>query len=290
MSNPEYGIHTCAMQVELNIRNWTAEKIDKQASKEVDESKGTKVPVNKVHKQLLSGTTLLHDMIKYSAKVRSWNIDNTLPWSDRGPRLLPVAQFMDHKAEVRKRENVWRGMLEELKANYLDLQVEAAYNSGASYNPEDYPSVEALESKFSFACAYSPVPTKGDFRIDVGQKAVEELQSQFESHVEDKVALAMDTAWDRLHKHLNRMSDRLTDKDANGNTQTFRDTLLTDAKGLVESLKHFNIKNDPTLEEARRALSATLSNIDDAQDLRDFRDTRLQVKDGVDKILSKFDF
>ena len=80
MSNPEYGIHTCAMQVELNIRNWTAEKIDKQASKEVDESKGTKVPVNKVHKQLLSGTTLLHDMIKYSAKVRSWNIDNTLPW------------------------------------------------------------------------------------------------------------------------------------------------------------------------------------------------------------------
>ena len=159
MGNPEYGIHTCAMQVELNIRNWTAEKIDKQASIEVDESKGTKVPVNKVHKQLLSGTTLLHDMIKYSAKVRSWNIDNTLPWSDRGPRLLPVAQFMDHKAEVRKRENVWRGMLEELKANYLDLQVEAAYNSGASYNPEDYPSVEALESKFSFACAYSPVPT-----------------------------------------------------------------------------------------------------------------------------------
>ena len=44
------------------------------------------------------------------------------------------------------------------------------------------------------------------------------------------------------------------------------------------------------LEEARKELELTLTDVHDAQDLRDFRDTRLEVKKGVDEILSKFNF
>ena len=100
----------------------------------------------------------------------------------------------------------------------------------------------------------------------------------------------MQTAWDRLHKHLENMSDKLADKNTKGDKKVFRDSLLDNAVSLVDSLKHLNINNDPKLEEARKGLELTLNGVNKAQDLRDFRPARIQVKQGVDDILSKFNF
>ena len=124
----------------------------------------------------------------------------------------------------------------------------------------------------------------------MGEQAKVELQKQYQADYEAKTSNAMQTAWDRLHKQLENMSDKLADKNTNGDKKTFRDTLLDNAVGLVNSLKHLNINNDPKLEEARKALELALTDVHDAQDLRDFRNTRLEVKKGVDDILSKFNF
>ena len=67
MDKIDIGIHTSAMLAEVNICNWTGVKLDKRASQELDESKGTMVTgVNKVHKELLAGTKLLSNLIKFS--------------------------------------------------------------------------------------------------------------------------------------------------------------------------------------------------------------------------------
>ena len=291
MDKIDIGIHTSAMLAEVNICNWTGVKLDKRASQELDESKGTMVSgVNKVHKELLAGTKLLSNLIKFTAKVRGWHLDTTLPWSDKGPRLLPTEGFFDHKETVSKYRLEWEEMRDALVNNYTDLQTEAAYNLGASYNPDDYPSVNEIESKFTFNYIYTPIPTSGDFRIDVGHAANEELRKQFESDVQVRVGNAMETAWDRLHKTLKHMSEGLEDKNKEGDKKTFRDTLLHNAKVLVKSLKHFNINNDAKMEEARRSLELVLNPIHDAQDLRDFRNTRLDVKNSVDEIRAKLNF
>ena len=44
------------------------------------------------------------------------------------------------------------------------------------------------------------------------------------------------------------------------------------------------------MEEARRSLELVLNPIHDAQDLRDFRNTRLDVKNSVDEIRAKLNF
>jgi hypothetical protein len=137
---------------------------------------------------------------------------------------------------------------------------------------------------------FSPVPTSGDFRVDVGEQAKAELQQQYEADAKEKTSKAMQTACDRLHKNLENMSSKLADKNTNGDKKVFRDSLLDNAVSLVDSLKHLNINNDPKLEEARKDLELTLTDVHDAQDLRDFRNTRLEVKKGVDDILSKFNF
>ena len=286
----DIGIHTSAMLVELSVSNWTGMKIDRRASQEVDENKGTKVAANTVHKKLFAGTQLLDDIVKFSAKVRAAHNESTLPWTDNGVRLLPSSSFMDYKTKMSKLETEWEGKVYGFLMEYTTLKTEAAYNLGASYDASDYPEAEDIRSKFAFNLVFSPVPTSGDFRVDVGEQAKAELQKQYEADAKAKTDRAMQTAWDRLHKHLENMSDKLSDKNANGDKKTFRDSLLDNAVGLVGSLKHLNINNDPKLEEARKALELALTDVHDAQDLRDFRNTRLEVKKGVDDILSKFNF
>jgi hypothetical protein len=281
MSDTDIGIHTSAMLVELSVSNWTGMKIDRRASQEVDETKGTKVAANTVHKKLFAGTKLLDDIVKFSAKVRA---------AHNEVRLLPSSSFIDYKSMMSNLEIVWEGFVSDFLDNYVDLKTEAAYNLGASYDALDYPDVEEVQSKFAFKLVFSPVPTSGDFRIDVGEKAKAELQQQYEADAKEKTSKAMQTAWDRLHKNLENMSSKLADKNTNGDKKVFRDSLLDNAVSLVDSLKHLNINNDPKLEEARKDLELTLTDVHDAQDLRDFRNTRLEVKKGVDDILSKFNF
>ena len=290
MSDIDIGIHTSAMLVELSVSNWTGMKIDRRASQEVDETKGTKVAANTVHKKLFAGTKLLDDIVKFSAKVRAAHNESTLPWTDNGVRLLPSSSFMDYKSKMSTLETEWEGFVNGFLENYVDLKTEAAYNLGASYDALDYPDIEEIRSRFAFKLVFSPVPTSGDFRVDVGEQAKAELQQQYEADAKEKTSKAMQTAWDRLHKNLENMSSKLADKNTNGDKKVFRDSLLDNAVSLVDSLKHLNINNDPKLEEARKDLELTLTDVHEAQDLRDFRNTRLEVKKGVDDILSKFNF
>jgi len=286
MSN--IGIHTSAMLVELSISNWTGMKIDRRASQEVDVTKGTKVAANTVHKKLFAGTQELDELVKFSAKCRAKHNEFTLPWTDNGPRLLPSSSFMDYKAELGKHEKEWEVMMQDFLTKYTNLKTEAAYNLGASYDPTDYPEVEEVRTKFAFNMSFFPVPTAGDFRVDVGEQAMQELQKQFDHDLSNRVGTAMQTAWERLHKNLANMSDKLADKNSDGDKKLFRDSLLHNAVELTNSLKHLNINNDPKLEQARQSLELTLKDVTDAQDLRDFRPVRLEVKKGVDDILSKF--
>jgi hypothetical protein len=72
-------------------------------------------------------------------------------------------------------------------------------------------------------------------------------------------------------------------------TKVFRDSLVENAVELVDLLKHFNLTNDPSMEQARVALHDAI-NYHDADDLRNHPESRAVVKSKVDEILNKFNF
>jgi hypothetical protein len=84
------------------------------------------------------------------------------------------------------------------------------------------------------------------------------------------------------------MSDRLAN-DEEGKRKGFHDTMLGNAKELVDLLHHLNITKDPKLEQARRDLSTTLLLLDTDM-LKESDEIRLQTKNKVDDILSKFNW
>jgi hypothetical protein len=133
----------------------------------------------------------------------------------------------------------------------------------------------------------TPLPQAGDFRVDIGEEGLKELQKQYEGVLKARVEGAMHEAWERLHDCLTRMSERLEDSD-DGKRKIFRDSLVENAIEICGLLKSFNITNDTRMDEMRRQLEDAMRGVD-ADSLRDSDSLREQTKRKVDSILSKFD-
>jgi hypothetical protein len=290
MSNESFGIATSAMQVELNISCWTARKLDRKVSEEVDTAKHTKVKAGNYHKHLLAGNPHLDAVVKYAAKIRLWNTQQTIPWSDSGTRIVTMEnlfsggykrQLDDHKIEF-----------DRLAANFISIYPTlisaAAFQLGDLFDRDEYPEAESIEKKFKFNYSLIPIPTSGDFRIDIAEQAKAELVADYERQFTERLNNAMRDVWDRLYDCLSHMSERLASDDE-GKRKVFHGTLLTNAQDLITLLSRLNVTNDPKLEQARRDLQAALVNTD-ISSLKDSDYVRENVKSKVDDILKRFEW
>ena len=286
MSNISIG--SSAMLVELNISTWTARKLDKKVSAEVDVAKGAKTSAVNVNKNLLAGTGFLDTITKYAANARAWHLSQTLPWSDNGQRLLPVSNFITYKEQLGKLNENFDALVGKFIEAYPNLVSAAAFQLGDLFNRDEYPEADAIARKFKFNYNFFPVPQAGDFRVDIGEDAKQELALSCQHAYEDRLNNAMSEAWQRLHKCLSNISERLTVND-DGKEKIFRDSLVENAHELIDLLTHLNITKDPKLEQARVELFNTIGH-HDAESLRSSVVAKESVKSKVDAILSKFEF
>jgi hypothetical protein len=275
-------IQNSSMLVDLNISVWTGRKQDKKVSEEIDVAKSTKGKAGNYHKKLLSGTRL-DEVQKLVGAIRVWHYEQTLPWSDGGSRLLPMANFFDYKQRLGEFETQFVEAVEDFLTQYPTLVSAAAFQLGDLYNAEEYPSVDKVRDKFRFRYVFLPVPEIGDFRIDVNEAHKAELVKQYEQFYENKLSEAMNDAWGRLHECLSKMSGRLAGEEK----QIFRDSLVNNAVELCSLLTKLNVANDSKLEEARKKLEGILVGVT-PKDLRDDTDLRKDTKAKVDEILSMF--
>lgn len=294
--NNSISIASSAMLVELSISTWTARKLDKGVSAEVDINKSTKTRAGNYNKNLLAGTGFLDTITKYAANARAWHLSQTLPWSDNGLRLLPMSNFMDYKAQLGVLETNYMALVDKFVIAYPNLVSAAAFQLGDLFKREEYPDAEKVKNKFKMSYNFLPVPMAGDFRVDINEDAKSEIMKSCEDAYNERLNNAMRDAWSRLHSCLTRMSDRLSvdvEVDENGTPKhelrIFRDTLIENAVELTTLLKHFNLTNDTNLEEARRSLADAIQN-HDAESLRQNFHAREVVKQKVDNILNKFNF
>jgi hypothetical protein len=290
------SIASSAMLVELSISSWTARKLDKKVSTQVDLDKQTKTRAGNYNKNLLAGTGFLDTITKYAANARAWHISQTLPWSDNGLRLLPMSNFMTYKQNLVTLETNYQALVDKFIIAYPNLVSAAAFQLGDLFDRTEYPEADTIARRFKFTVNYLPVPMAGDFRVDIGEEAKAELVANCEKAYTDRLNNAMKDAWGRLHECLMRMSERLTvdvvqDEDGSNTykSRIFRDSLVENAVELVDLLKHFNLTGDKNMELARNELAVAIMN-HDADDLRENHIARVTVKQKVDDILSKFTF
>ena len=291
-TTPRHNIDTCAMLVEFNASVWTARKLDKTTTDEVVASKNAGAKdAARVNKHLLAGRTELDVIQQAVSRARQFVYDNTAPWSDSGLRLLPTVNFMKFTERMNDFEEEMEAIVKSFVAIYPTLITAQALALGDMFKRDDYPTANEIMTKFSFRVNYMPVPSSGDFRVDVGNQAQAELKARLESLTQERIDSAMADVRERLSTHLKRMSDRLTTDYVNGEAKQrrFHDTLVDGALELCDLTKSLNVTNDVTLEEARKQLEQLLVGVSPA-DLRKNEAIRQDVKKNVDAILNKFNF
>ena len=284
------SISSSAVLVELNISVWTANKLDKGATEAVLSNNSASKDSAQVRKNLMAGTDKRKKISDYAAKARLYHNQTTLSWSDKGARLLPTSLFMDYKTNMNVYQQNMNTMIEDFYANYGDLIELSKHHMGDLFNPYDYPSIEELRSKFGFRLVFSPLPEGGDFRLDIPKADMDELGQQYESAFNDRLKDAMREPWEKLHKTLTHISEKLTDVEGDDESKKrYHDTLITNAQELCGLLSHLNVTKDPLLENARRSLELTMLGVD-IEAIKESPDVRSSVKAKVDDILSKFDW
>ena len=282
------SIANSSMLVEMNISVWTGQKVDKGATIKVTDEAHASSDAGLFRKNLMAGTSLRKEIADYAAICRSWHISRTLPWSDKGARLLPTSMFFDYKQEANARRDYFNSKVAKFIEEYPNLMLAAERSLGDLFNPNDYPSPEEVASKFGFRLVFSPVPESNDFRIDVGNSELAELRAQYDAAYESRVQEAMQTAWGKLHGALLAMSDKLTEPDGE-KAKIFHSTFVSNAQDLCSLLTHLNITGDPQLEMARRDLERAIANVDIA-DIRSDPGVRSDLKAQVTAVLGKYDW
>jgi hypothetical protein len=282
------SISSSAMLVELNISVWTAAKLDKDATKAVISDNKASSDSGSFRKNLLAGTSLRKDISDFAAACRAYHNKVTLPWADRGGRMLPTSLFMEYKQQMNVKQAYFNTLTQRLYDNYETMKQTAKLYMGDLFNEEDYPSVDELQSKFGFRLVFSPLAESGDFRLDVPQQDLEEMKMQYEVDFNNRLADAMRKPWDDLHTMLKAMSEKLSSA-GDDEKKRWHDTFVTNATQMCSLLTNLNVTKDPKLEEARRALEITMLGAD-IEVIKEDALVRHDMKTKIDEILGKFDW
>ena len=283
------GVARAAMLVDLNIAIYSGRKQDRATQAEVTTSKGSgSKKAASVYKNLFAECKELDAITKFQARARSEHYRLTMPWNDRGARLLPTVSLLDYKQVMNRYQLEFDRLVAAFLDKYATLVAAAAFQLGTLFDRKEYPDVAQVARRFRMDIAFVPLPTSGDFRLDVESEVQRELMEQYDRRLAEQLASATKDSWDRLYEALSRLSDRLT-VDEDGKKKIFHDTIVTGAVELCELLTAMNVTQDPQLESARRKLQEVLLGVT-PKELRDEDGTRVLTKQKVDEILSAFDW
>ena len=274
-----------AILVELNIRVPSFRKLDKKVSKEVTDRKGADEDAGRFNKHLFAGVEQLEKVQKWVSATRVEFYNLTLPWSDTGQRLVDIRNFLSVKDWLNDKTTEFRKLQSDFVQLYPNLVSAQAFKMGTMFDRTEYPDVMDVDKRFGFQFFFTPLPERGDFRVDVGHELATELQAEYDKVYSERTAQAMEDLWQRLYKVTKHISDRFSDND-DGNKKVLRDSVLDNALELCSLLSVMNVTHSQDLEWARKQLEDALHGVS-MDDIRTSDGLRKNVKAKVDELTDK---
>lgn len=278
------SISSAAVLVELSISTWTGRKLDKRASEEVTTTKHAQKGTANVNKKILGDCAELDAVQKFAANVRNCHYALTLPWSDTGLRLLTTVNYFKYQTQLTALQNEFLTLVEKFLDAYTWEVSKAQVRLGNLFNHSDYPSVDKLRDKFKFNISYMPVPSAGDFRLDINNEANKQLAEHYNKYYTTQLNNAMQDVWTRAHSALSKMSERLDYAD-HQTKKIFRDSLVDNVMEVVELMGSCNITGDTHMSAIKTKLTDALLGVTpDA--LREDEYLRLDTKKKIDAAIA----
>jgi hypothetical protein len=305
-------ITTAAMLGSLNISVWEARIQDKRTKDEVLANKGAKSKkAASVSKNLFSECPELEAIKALRSEARVWFNSHTLPWDDNGNRLITTRQYLDVVGKAAEYETKFDGLVRAFVSTYSTAISKQAFEMGSLFDRSEYPLADEVAAKFRFGLSLSPLPSSGDFRVDIGHEAQRVLAEQYERATAERVAGAVQDTWNRVRDQVSWVRERMEavlsynpdeieevpTTDDTGTVVSVEikkrrrpklyDSMLEQGLELCKMLSDLNVTNDPRLEEARRDLERALTRVD-MDSLKESPELQRATKQAMDDILDKF--
>jgi hypothetical protein len=277
-----------AMLSHVKISAWTARRIDRKATDEVNENNGAANDAGRYNKLLIDKSALAP--VSFAANhARTFHYSRTLPWQDEGARLLPAAAFVDYTAQLRAMKGTFEKAVAEFLAAYPAAIDATQKRLGGLFRQEEYPSADDIARRFAFDIVVNPVPVGADFRVDLGNGQAEIIRQEIEARAQSQLQEAMRDVYRRIAENCTRMVDRLNayqpGSDGERAQGVFRDSLVENVRDLASILPSLNITADPHLAAIAARVQKELTR-HDADELRESETARETVAKSAAAILA----
>lgn len=297
----------------LNMSVWEAAKKDKSSEEDIKNLKGAgSKRAHTVRKHLFAECQALDNIKALRGEARLWFNKVTMEWNTPF-RYCTTLSYFETTADFSNLKMRFDNLVNIFLGVYQTEISKQAFMLGASFNPNEYPSVEEVRRKFRFELDEGPVPLPTDFRVSITNEALKEMQERCARNTEARMKAMMSDVWGRVKDRVEHIKERMDavleyepgqveeekEYDDAGNCTGVKiikkrrpklhDTMLDHAIELTEMLRQFNVFNDPKLEEARQMLKSAIIHVD-MKSLKEDSMAQGALKSKMQDILDKFDF
>ena len=266
-----------AMLATLHISQWTNRKHDKTVSAEVERNHQA-TDAGRYNKQLVDRASL-ESIAKVASAARAYHYKVTLPWGDNGDRLLPGALFMDYRNEMATFKGRFSSEVSAFLTRYPMLVQDAYKRLGSLYVATDYPHVGEMRSRFAIETSFAPVASGNDFRVNLNDEYVDQIKREINERNAALQRASVVDCWTRVRTVVGNIHERLSKAD-----NKFKDTLIENARDLLDVLPALNVTGDPELAKIEKDVRDLLV---PPQRLRDDATLRSETARKAEELLAR---
>jgi hypothetical protein len=278
------GLDEKAVLIQLKRRQYSPYKLDK------DETDA--YGAGNVNKHLFSGSdNRVKKAMSAYGEVYTFVKDNTVPWST-GIELLNINNYIDFTRELRALITKADAAVDDLVTHWNDevaedmarlTKIAQAKGKPSLANMDDYPSAEEMQGKWSIEVRYMPVPTTGDFRVNISDEDKATLQQQLDDAEKNASTHVIEQMLDPMRCAVEKLSVPI-----GVDGSVFRDSLIDNMVEVSERMNKVNISDDPVVQQQindLRALVGVYASKKEA--LRQSQPFRADAKAKIDELMGR---
>ena len=278
------GLDEKAVLAQLKRSMYSPYKLD------VDESKA--YGAGNVNKHLFEGRdNRVRRTISKFTEVYTYFNDNTVPWAT-GVRMLNIDHYFDFTAGLRQRIDEALAAADDLAAHWdeevqADLdrlaKIAAAKGKPNLANPDDYPTAQEIRSRFDIEVRYMPVPTAGDFRVNISDEDKASLQKQLEDAEDAAAKHVIAEMLEPMQRAVEKLSVPIGQDGS-----IFRDSLIDNIVEVAERMERVNVSDDRNVTDKiaeLKSLATTYANNKDV--LRSTPTVRAKAASQINDLVSQ---
>lgn len=200
----------------------------------------------------------IRQILSAISEAYSYHKEHTVPYIDKGPRILPNAVYMEYTTEMRNRIQQTDALLAKHMPNYDQyVQMDIQYRSrgpNSTAKVEDYPTADEFQARIGVDLRFMPLPDQKHFLFDLSDEDV----ANFSQAMMDAERMARNDALTRMLEPLQHLVEKLN-KPIKSDGSVFRDSAIENIIEGVDVARKLLIDPSPEVQSVMETLNQAIS-------------------------------